>query len=502
MFRGSSSKPKKVKPGDILGSGGTIVYGGHISSGERNPALVGTKKYITYSGILVNTSIVAAGVRWFLNLIAKPTWYAEPTDENNPEAVRLAELVEDIIYGLDSPWYRIVRRSGMFPFYGFSLAEWIAIRRKDGVIGYRDIATRPQSTIFRWDVADDGVILGMTQMAPSTNQELYLPRNKVVYCVDESLSDSPEGVGLLRQVYEPARVRRIYENLEGVAFQTDLSGVPVGRMPLSAMQEAIDEGELTPGLKAQLEAPVRAFVENHNRNPNLGLILDSRTYESGDAVKSPSGTRMWDVDILSGGSSSQGAVAAAITRLDFEMARILGIDGLLLGQERGTQALSRDKTHNFGLMVESTLTELKETFRNDVLKPLWAMNGWDEELMPWFKTDSVQYRDIESITGALAQMATAGAILAPDDPAINAVRDLVGLPRIDLDTAPGLDAMTPPDESLQSPIDDPSMESEGAPEISTESIPGQEDRVIVTQHFRRRPVRQAPPVTDEAPKKE
>ena len=54
------------------------------------------------------------------------------------------------------------------------------------------------------------------------------------------------------------------------------------------------------------------------------------------------------------------------------------------------------------------------------------LNGFDEALMPTIETESVRFVDSEQMTTALRDLALAG--LDEDDPAIRAVRSLLGLP--------------------------------------------------------------------------
>ena len=67
----------------------------------------------------------------------------------------------------------------------------------------------------------------------------------------------------------------------------------------------------------------------------------------------------------------------------------------------------------------------------DLLLALWRLNGWDAALMPEIRTEAVQYRDIQQIGATLRDLATAGAVLDPEDPVIGEVRDLMGLSRPD-----------------------------------------------------------------------
>lgn len=428
----------KVNPMETRGHGGVPTFGGFISDVEKNPTLKGVQKYTTYSNVLVNTSIVSAGVRYFTNLVAKATWKAEAVDDT-PQAIEAAEFLESVLNGTETSWSRIVRKSSLYRFYGYSIQEWTAVRRPDGKIGLKDIESRPPSTIERWDIDMTGTLTGVVQRSQHTQKEIYLPRPKLVYLVDDCLSDSPEGLGLFRHLVDPAQRLARYEVLEGFGFEADLRGVPVARAPISRMAQLVEQGLMTAEQKAAAEKPLRDFITNHIKNPKLGLLLDSSPYFSLDEAGSPSGTPQWAVDILNVNTSSQEAVAAAIGRLNMEIARILNVEGLLLGADsKGSYALSRDKTNALYLIVDSSLNEIREGYQKDIVDRLWELNGFDPALKPKLKTEAIQFRDIEQVTAALRDMATAGAVLAPNDPAVNEVRDMVGLSHAPEDS--GLDA--------------------------------------------------------------
>ena len=427
---------RSTKPTQTVGTGGTVVHDGYVQSNEKDPTLQGQNRYTSYSEILANVSIVAASTRYFLNLVAKPSWKVEPADDSD-EAQQIAELVEEMMGDMSTPWSRVVRRAAMYRFYGFSVQEWTAKRRADGKTGMLDVEARPQMTIERWDVDESGTVNGVVQRSPTTQKEIFLPRSKIVYMVDDSLNDSPEGLGLFRHIVDSARRLVRYEALEGFGFETDLRGVPIARAPLSVLADLVKQGKLTAADKEAIEKPMRDFIQNHIRGPRTGLMIDSLPYQSEDEKGTPSSTYQWGLDLLKAGNTSQESVARAISRLSMEIARVLGTEHLLLGADgKGSLALSRDKTNNFYMIVDSTLSEIVETYQRDFLVPLFRLNGWNEDLMPTFKTDALQFRDIEQVTSALKDMASAGATLAPNDPAINEVRDMMGLskaPEEDMD---------------------------------------------------------------------
>lgn len=422
----------RTSPFRRKGAPGTAIYSGYIENKEKSGDLYGTSKYRTFSDILANVSIVAAGTRYFLNLLAKAGWAVEPADESD-QAKQIAEAIEFAIFNMKTPWHRVVRRAAMYRFYGFATQEWTAKRLDNGTIGFDDITPVAQLTVEQWDCDEFGEIRGIVQRRPQDFERIYLPREKLVYLVDDSLNDSPEGLGLFRHIAEPARRLQRYEQLEGIGFDTDLRGIPVGRAPYAQMKNQKFTDEEIDAATQHLES----FVEDHIRTTKTGLILDSMTYQAQDEAQRPTNVKQWDVDLLKMSSSSMPEAANAIERLNREIARVLGVEQLLLGERSvGSFALSKDKSNNFALIVDGTLLELSEQFEKDILTPLFALNGWPIEMMPTIKTEAIRYRDIEQITGALKDLAASGAPLSPDDPAADVVRSIMGLPERpeDLDT--------------------------------------------------------------------
>lgn len=422
---------RQVPPTVVGGAPGTAIIGGYIEERERDRDLQGHKKYDTYSNMLANVSIVAAGVRYFLNLVAKPGWKFEPKEGTGSEGERYVELLTDMTQDMSTPWRRVVRRAAMYRFYGFSVQEWTAKIREDGVMGLADIAPRPQHTIERWDTdLSSGEVLGVVQRNPLDGRDLYLPRRKLLYIVDDSLNDSPEGLGLFRHIAESCRRLKRFEQLEGYGFESDLRGIPVGRAPLAALDQAVKNGDISEADKTAILQPLKNFMESHIRNPKLGLLLDSMAYETQDEAQRPSNVRQWDMELLKADSSTQAEIARTIDRLNREIARVLGVEQLLLGDNGvGSFAMAKEKSHNFALIIDSTLTELAEAFYDDFVTLVFVLNGWPMDMRPIVKTDKLQYRSVEEVTASLEQMARAGAVLDPEDPAINEVRDLMGLSR-------------------------------------------------------------------------
>jgi hypothetical protein len=469
----------RPRPFSAQGVSGTPVYAGYVLSPERSSKLIGMEKYRTFADIMTNVSIVAAGVRYFLNVIAKPTWSCEPADASS-EAQQYADFLSEVLFDdLDTPWSRLVRRSGNYRFHGFAISEWIAKRRDDGKIGFQDVEWRPQWTIWRWDVDDKGKIQGAWQRDPLTGRQLGLPRGKIFYLVDDTLTDNPEGMGLLRHCVDPAMRLREYLDQEAIGFLRDLRGIPIGKAPLDELKRAVQNGDIT---QAQMDTAVNNladFVQLEKKLKNTALVLNSQPYvNQTDSGLTVAGAPKWGIDLVTGQAPGLEAVAAAIVRINTEIARILGVEGLMLGSDSvGSHALSKDKSSTLYMLANSVLRDIRLQAQRDLVWPLWSLNGFPADKMPKLKSEDVSPRDVEQVARVLQQMAAAGSVLAPDDEAQNFVRDLLGAPHVDLERMAEMAEQQQAMQvaSLQQAQDQPEDEEEGTA-VSPKKAAEKEDK--------------------------
>lgn len=432
LFNKRSAEDAPPKKGEVGVTGANLV-GGYIVEEEKDSTLVGVQKYQTFSNILLNTTIVAASVRYYLNLVTKAGWRFTASEADTDK--KYAELVEEILDDMLTPWHRVIRRAAMYRFYGYSVHEWTAKQREDGQWGFLDVAIRPQRTIQRWEVDQKGRVLGVYQTDPETSAEYFIPRWKMMYVLDDSLNDSPEGVGIFRHLVYPSRRLARYEQLEGYAFESDLRGTPVARAPLSEMNRKLAAGDIDQKTYNEWLAPVKKFLQAHVKSPRLGMLLDSAPYSGKDEAATPSQVYQWAVELLRGSPTSLLENAAAIERENLQMARVMGTEHLLIGGDgKGSMALSTDKSHNFALIVESSLKEVGGAVAKDIVDTLWLLNGWDPKYKPTTEPEPIRFRNPEQITSAILDLARAGAVITPQDPVVNALRDVLNLPRTTVET--------------------------------------------------------------------
>ena len=461
---------KRTTPAmDTLGSTGQTTVGGYVTVMDRLPALAGPLRWRTYREITLNTAIIATGVRLLIRLIGKSEWAANPPEgqEDNKAAKDAADAVYDMMFDMASPWATVIRKLAMFPFNGFAVLEWTAKRRDDGLIGIADVESRPCETIIRWNVDPSGTVLGCFQRTTASN-EVELPRDKIIYAVDDVLTESPEGVGLFRHLAVISHKLRAFEDLEQVGFENDLRGIPVAYGP---MGELLDQAKLKGPAEgaswlAGMLKPLKDFVQGHVRNKELGVVLPSDTYRTKDEAQTPSAAKKWSVELLQGNATGFDGIAHAIKRLNSEAALLLGVEHILVGAEggSGSHALSKVKTDGFYLLVTAILTDCVEIMERDWLGPIARLNGWDDEIVPTLAVEAISETDVNEVADVLLKMAQAGAVLTPDDPAIGEVRDMLGLSRppevdpLDASLLPGRADATKPDQPLDPNAPMPALE--------------------------------------------
>lgn len=433
-FFGANNKPPKVSPFKEAGVSGAVSFGGWLQDREKNPKLSFLQRQNNYDEIIKNVAIVGAGVRFFCNLGAGASWNFEASEAD--KSGQYAEWFESQLDKTNDPWSKIVRHALMHNFLGFAVLEKTAARdAADGSIFWRSIENRPQNTIEKWYLDDDGSVTAFGQFAPVSGEELIIPREKCFYIADNLIDDSPAGTGVLRHVFKTAERLEEYNKLETQGFARDLRGIPFGRVPYSELTAAVNRGEISKEDAKAAIASMEKAVQLQVKSSNTGFLLDSKTYSSkSDTGENVSSVPQYDIGTVQGDAPGLADMGKAIERLQAEVARVMGVEGLLL-HGAGSNAMSRDKSTNLYLTINACLNDIAEQATKDVVKPLFRLNGIDESLAPRAVVEDVNAKDAEQMAAVLRDMAAAGAVLAPDDPAITEIRNALGL------SAPEFDAV-------------------------------------------------------------
>lgn len=409
----------------VIGSVGYSHYSGYIDIGEKSSELTGSKRYELSREILANSSSTAASVRYFLNILSRPKWSVVSADESE-ESERASLIVESAIDAMPVSWSSLIESIGLYKFHGFSVLEWASKKTESGDILFSAVDVRAQYTVERWDIDDDGNILGVWQRSPQTGHELYIPRWKMIHIADTSIVDSPEGLGWFRHIVEPYTRLKELLRIEKIGYSRDLSGTPIGRAPISAINDQVRAGAMSQSDADSYIRGIENFVKMEAKAENTGMILDSKPYQdsSSDGSKT-TGKDMWGIDLIESRTNNLVAIGEAVNRINKEIARIIGTENIMV--EGGSLALSKDKSANLYLHVDSALATIKETLERDFIGTLCDLNGIDRKYAPTFSVEGAAFKDAELVTSALSNLASAGAVMGPDDPAIREVRNMMGI---------------------------------------------------------------------------
>jgi hypothetical protein len=234
-------------------------------------------------------------------------------------------------------------------------------------------------------------------------------------------------------------VLELYEQWEGIGFQTDLRGIPLARAPLAKLRaEAAAQGAKTDAdIQAYIQGQAKFLVDfllGHNKRSDQGVLLDSQTFTSKDPGQTPSAVAEWAFELIKGGGSGMPEINVAIGRRVRDIARVMNAEFLLLGDTgSGSDAMHEDKTEMFAAIANSTLDDLADDTRRDIAARLVALNGLDPETCtPTMTHEPVMRAATADACRSLMMMFQAG--LNPRDPAINILRN-----RMDLPDAPDID---------------------------------------------------------------
>ena len=455
LFRRDVSVPQ-VPDGTRVGTSGTTYVGTFLSSAETNAKLSSPQnRFKTYDQMSLNVAIVATAIRYVSALISSTEWYIHPprkkasekekteSDVDDPvgalteaeykKAREYADAIAHNIRLMETPWFKVVRAASQFKWKGFSVQEMIAARMEEiapGYIGIKFVENRPQHTIEEWEIDDDsGEVEAFGQRDPNdAGQVNWIPRDKCLYIVDDTLTAQPDGVGLLRHVVELCDQLKRLEQLEGWAFETDLRGVPIGYAPLGILDDMVQKGRISADDRTAQLAGIKSFIENHMRNPNLGLLLDSTPYSGRDATATPSRMKMFELMLAKGSGVGLAEIHQSIERKNHEIARALGVEQFMLGSGgKGSLALSEDKARSLVELINAIIMEITWSIEHDYIRKIFELNRWDLKLMPNVRPDAVALRSVSVIVEVLSKLALAGATIDRNDPVINQIRRMIKL---------------------------------------------------------------------------
>jgi hypothetical protein len=374
---------------------------------------------------------IVGGIMFAIDkLIRNVSWRTEPHEDGNEDD---AEFLDQCMRDMSMTWDDFISEImwSMLPF-GFSYHELVykvrngfipssdkkaSSKFNDGKIGWRKMPIRSADTLQRWEFDDDdGSVAGFWQSAPPNYESVYVPIEKALLFRTTIHKNNPEGRSAFRNAYRPWYFKKRIEEIEGIGIERDLAGFPVMYVDPSIVADDAQPWEQA------LYTEIKKMITNIRRDKQEGAVIPS--------VYDKAGNQLYRLELLSAGGSRQFDTSTIIDRYNRQITQTVLADFIMLGHEGvGSFALSSDKTNLFATALGSWLKMIRDVVNNYAVQRLWAANGFDLETMPTIEFGDIEKGNAQETISAIAQLATAGATLFPDEELENHLRtEVLNLP--------------------------------------------------------------------------
>lgn len=287
--------------------------------------------------------------------------------------------------------------------YGHSVFEQVYWPPdEDGLSRLRKLAPRPQRTISGWNVAMDGGLMSIEQMAPaSTGVTAYgispsrIPIGRLVVYTRDPEPGMWVGNSLLRPSFKHWLLKDELIRYQAMSIRRIGMGVPMGTAAENASQEDVDE--------------IADMAQNLRGGDNAGGGLP---YGAKIELLAPNGT-LPDIGAAIAYHDNMIAIAG--------LAHFLNLEG-----GGGSYALASVQEQTFTQSVQTFAESIRDTATAHVVEDLVDINFGIDEPSPRIVFDEIGSR--QDATAAALKMLVEAGLLSPDVLVEQKVRQQLGFP--------------------------------------------------------------------------
>lgn len=410
-------KPVFVEKGYVAG---TVPDGGFSQweQFERVPDLQWPASVETFTRMVREDSRVSSLIAAITLPIRRTPWRIESNGARDEVVEFVAkDLGLPIVGGDDLP--QPTRTKGKFSWtqhlawalselvYGHSVFEQVYADHGDGLAHLGKLAPRPQRTISAWNVALDGGLMSIEQMAPASTAKvmfgpapLKIPIGRLVVYTRDMEPGQWVGNSLLRPSYKHWLLKDELIRYQAVAIRRNGMGVPIATSPEGATQDDVSY--------------LARMAQNYQGGSNSGGAL-------------PPGA---DLKLL-GVQGNLPDIQAAIAYHD-NMIAIAGLAHFLNLSGGGSYALAAVQADTFVQSVQTFAESIRDTATAHIVEDLVDINWGVDEPSPRIVFDEIGSR--QDATAASLKMLVEAGLLSPDVLTEQSVRQQVGLPAKQADT--------------------------------------------------------------------
>jgi len=340
---------------------------------------------------------------------------------DSPEDVAAAAFLEVNLFNMpDMEWRSHVEETMDLLGFGFSLAEQVYSKHVDGSIRLHTLLPIGQETIVDWGekLGPLGNVMEVRQRSSTSPELKSSPMNKMLHFTFRSRKRNPFGASLLRSIYRPWYFKKNLEVIEAIGAERDVGNVPIA---------SVGETRLTPDELTDLENAMKSFR------------LDETSY----LILPP------EVKVAAYGGGNKIYNVRLMIRDWQHLIRQRFFAGFIaLGTEQvGTQALAREMTTFFSLVIRSIQIRLLEVWKRQLITNIFRFNRFSINQLPILRWRAPGKENIQSISQAISGLVTSGVI--ENTPELeNHIRRTIGLPERSDKPSVGESSGTTPDPAV------------------------------------------------------
>jgi len=406
-----------------IGSPGLKRNGGHINE-EFVKQLSGRRAMQQYTEMRFNDPVICAGI-WHIQMLARSVeWFFVPSRESRV-AKKAALLANTSMYDMDHTWQTFLAEASTMLPYGFAPMEvtyklrkggnstpHLASKYDDGMVGWQEISLRAQDSLVKWrfDEATKKAI-AFVQQDPTESMLRIVPLAKMINFRTAPERNNPEGHSMLRGAYRPFYYKRRIEEIEGIAMERDLAGLPVLTPP-----EGLDLWNENDPEMVSAKAASDKLVRSIKRDEQEGVLL-------------PFG---WKLELLVSGGKRQFDLNVTIERLSRMQLMAMAMDFLMIGHSnQGSFAMAATKADISTILITTICDVIAEEFTRTETPRLMMMNGWDPEDAPILKHGRIEKIDLGPIGAFVNALHNSGFDISQSGQILNHLLGLAHLPTIE-----------------------------------------------------------------------
>lgn len=397
-----------------LGESGLRRAGGMVLE-EDLPRLQGRWGIQQYKEMSANDAIVGAILRAVDTFIRGMDWHTEPGGTSN-EDMRTADFIDEIREDMSHSWADLMSEVMTMLSFGWSYFEIVLKRRQgdnrrpglssrynDGRIGVRKLASRSQDSLERWIFDDEGGVAGMVQQQVQNLGSVSIPIEKSLLFRTVTRKGNPEGQSVLRNAWRSWRLKKRLEEIEGIGYERDLTGLPVAFVPPTILMSDASPQEVA--IKNQL----KKIVTGIRKDEQSGILFPQQYDHNGNL--------MYELKLLSTeNNAGKNDPDTAIERYSRQIAMTVLADVILIGhQKTGSYALADSKTHLFSSSLGALADVAEAVFNRHLIPRLLRLNGLPTENPPQWKHGDVETMDLDELGKYIERLSKAGFPLFPTE---------------------------------------------------------------------------------------